>query len=187
MNLKRIKQVYVVSGEGNSGKTTLLLELCNYLRDKAVAVDDSYKLNSTDMCFKAKLSDGRVVGVGTAGDTAGLVIENFLYFSEGEDRDLLGSGCDVVFVALTHNNDRHSRRYKPNRSSAEIALYDVIFPAFMPSFTEPTEIVETKRYSQHYYNFQQLRKENQESLLHRLKGFLFKSEDISNNGGEAKV
>lgn len=171
MNLRRIKQVYVVSGEANSGKTMILHALCDYLHTIAVEVDD-YSLNSSDQCCKVKLPDGRVVGVGTAGDTAGLVIENFLYFSEGTGTSIRESGCDIVFIALTKNRNRHNRRYKPNCSSAEIALYDVIFPALMPAFTAPTDVVATKRYSQHYYNYQQRRDADNKSVLQRLKNFL---------------
>ena len=171
MNLRRIKQVYVVSGESNSGKTTILHALCDYLHTIAVEVDD-YPLNSSDQCCKAKLPDGRVVGVGTAGDTAGLVIENFLYFSEGTGTSVRESGCDIVFIALTKNRSRHNRRYKPNCSSAEIAVYDVIFPAFMQAFTVPTNVVATKRYSQHYNNYQQRRDDDNKLVLQRLKNFI---------------
>lgn len=171
MNLKRIKYVYVVAGESNSGKTTILHLLCEYLRTIAIEFDD-YLLNASDRCCKAKLIDGRVVGVGTAGDTAEFVIENFLYFSEGDGSLIQESGCDIVFVALTKNNGRHGRRYKPNSSSAEIALYDVIFPTFMPTVAVPTDLVATKRYSRHYYNYQQCRDNDNKLVLQRLKDFL---------------
>lgn len=171
MNLKRIKYVYVVSGESNSGKTTILRSLCEYLRKIAIEFD-CYSLNTSDQCCKARLIDGRVVGVGTAGDTAGFVIENFMYFSEGDGSLIQESGCDIVIIALTKNNGRHGRRHKPNCSSAEIALYDVIFPAFMPAFTVPTDVVATKRYSKHYNNYQRYRDDDNKSVFQRLKGFL---------------
>ena len=175
MNLKRIREVYVVAGKGNSGKTTALCEICEDLKAAAVSIDEHRLGTGADRFFKAKLHDGRVVGVGTAGDTAGFVLENFLYFSEIEqacDGNLRDSGCDVVVIALSLNDERKARLYKPNRSSAEIALYDVIFPGFMPNFTEATKVVKTTRFTARCKNYEQSRIRDRKQVVGELKSLL---------------
>ena len=172
VGLKQIKEIYVVEGETNSGKTGILRAFCNYLKSQKEILDDfeEYKLDDNDLCCKAKLKDGRVIGVGTAGDNADIVNETFLYF--GDTNKAFPIGCDVVVIALTKNADRKMRRYRPNRSSAEIALYDVILPAFRPDFSMLTVVVKTERYSKHHKDWEKYRAKKIEEDVKSLKSAL---------------
>ena len=157
MNLTKIKQIVVVEGVANSGKTTILKKLCDYLKANVPVSDyDSMQLTNQDMCAKARWKDGRIIGVGTAGDMAGCVLENFLYFSD-EGSAIEEVGCDVVAIALTTHTKRNCLRYKPHLTAAQIELYDVLIPGFMPSLIMTPQVISTHRIHWKCANCQQVR------------------------------
>ena len=157
MNLRKVKEIYVVSGGRNSGKTTILTQLCKHLQMNVPASDsDCINLTSQDKCIKVRWHDGRIIGVGTAGDTADCVLENFLNFSDGGSL-FPDVGCDVVAIALTTCQNRSQMRYKPNFSSAYLELYDVLIPGFMPTLAVSPTVVPTHYIHGNCKNCQQLR------------------------------
>ena len=117
MNLKRIKKVVVVYGKGSHGKSTVLRMLCaELLKGKNIS---DYKIwkedaannllnppngiqeNKPDVMLSVK-HDGKLIGVGTGGDSIDVVLKNFMFFDKWyPDLDF-----DVVFVAIREQERR---------------------------------------------------------------------------------
>lgn len=111
MNMNRIKKVIVVYGGGSSGKTTSLRMLCQSLlsgkkqTDFTLIKGDAYQdlvnppnnvqINRPDVML-AVHHNGKLVGVGTAGDIWDSVWQNFMFF----DQCYPDESFDVVFVAI---------------------------------------------------------------------------------------
>lgn len=117
MNLKRIKKVVVVYGKGSHGKSTVLRMLCaELLKGKNIS---DYKIwkedaannllnppngiqeNKPDVMLSVK-HNGKLIGVGTGGDSIDVVLKNFMFFDKWyPDLDF-----DVVFVAIREQERR---------------------------------------------------------------------------------
>ena len=117
MNFKRIKKVVVVYGKGSHGKSTVLRMLCaELLKGKS---KNDYKIwkdgsehnilnapggiqeNKPDVMLAVK-HEGKLIGVGTAGDVIDVVLRNFMFF----DKWYPELNFDVVFVAVREQERR---------------------------------------------------------------------------------
>ena len=117
MNLKRIKKVVVLYDKGSHGKSTVLRMLCAELlkgkskSDYKIWKEDSdinilnppngIQENKPDVMLAVK-HNGKLVGVGTAGDIIDVLLRNFMFF----DKWYPELNFDVVFVAVRKQERR---------------------------------------------------------------------------------
>ena len=133
MNLSRIKDVIVIHGVANSGKTGVLRQLCADF-EKLVGAGNYYQEYSAkgkkDVVARVLLPDNRVLGIGTAGDNADTVLENFVSFSDlaSVPSNFVNAGCDIVVIPLRmlSISRRFVQRYQKNRSLAEIEFDEIL-------------------------------------------------------------
>ena len=117
MNYNRIKKVVVVYDKGSRGKSTVLRMLCAELlkgknkADYKIWKEDSdvnilnppngIQENKPDVMLAVK-HEGKLVGVGTAGDIIDVVLKNFMFF----DKWYPELNFDIVFVAVRKQERR---------------------------------------------------------------------------------
>ena len=117
MNFNRIKKVVVVYDKGSHGKSTVLRMLCQALLvGKANSEFNLWKVdayngivnppngvqaNRPDVMLAVK-HDGKLIGVGTAGDIIDVVLRNFMFFDKWHPE----LDFDVVFVAIREQDRR---------------------------------------------------------------------------------
>ena len=117
MSLNRIKKVVVVYDKGSHGKSTVLRMLCQALLAgktsseynlwKAVSYNgivsppNGIQTNRPDVMLAVK-HDGKLIGVGTAGDIIDVVLRNFMFFDKWHPE----LDFDVVFVAIREHDRR---------------------------------------------------------------------------------
>ena len=117
MNANRITKVVVVYDKGSRGKSTVLRMLCQQLLVGKTSADyqlwkpDAYndlanppngiQENKPDVMLAVK-HEGKLVGVGTAGDVIDVVLRNFMFF----DKWYPELNFDVVFVAVRKQERR---------------------------------------------------------------------------------
>ena len=94
MNLIKLKQVVVVEGVSNSGKTTLLLDVCSKLKRAYSAtppIVDMHVNSKGDRHLVMNAKAGRLTAVCTPGDDANWIVKSFALAEK--------YGCEVLVCA----------------------------------------------------------------------------------------
>ena len=128
MNLAGIKDVLVVRGAQNTGKTTVLKKLyADFLAlcGSSNCHSEPIRKDKNDIVARVLLPDGRVLGIASAGDNADTVLQGFMSFHDTGQGGFVDGACDIVAIALrTISKGRQFvKRYQPQATHAEI-LFD---------------------------------------------------------------
>ena len=176
LNLSKIREVIVLYGYANSGKTGILKRFCGDLVKtvgRKNCCTDYYGRGHCDKLMRFSLPDGRVLGVGTAGDSAEIMLQNFIWFHECGNVALEDFGCDIIVFPVRQllRGRKYLKRYQPSKSHAEIeyeelqslygAKWKMLSPAAGGSF-------HTTKVSKHNANSKKARNADVQRVLKEL-------------------
>ena len=131
-NLAGIKDVLVVRGSQNTGKTKVLKRLYNDFVTSCGSVNchsEPIRKDKKDIVARVLLPDGRVLGIASAGDNADTVLQGFMSFHDTGQGGFVDGACDIVAIALrTISKGRQFvKRYQPQATHAEILFDELRF------------------------------------------------------------
>lgn len=176
LNLSKIKEVAVLYGYASSGKTGILNRLCKDLVKtvgRANSCMEYYGNRHIDKLMRFLLPDGRILGVGTAGDSADLMLQNFIWFHECGSASLKDMGCDIVVlpVRILSQGRKFLSRYNKMDSQAKIvyeelqSLYGIKWKILTPAVGG---VFRTNKICKRVANFKTLRRNDALRVLKEL-------------------
>jgi len=174
--LSRIKEVVVLYGNANTGKSGILKCLCADLIKTVGRTNickDYYGGRRFDKLMRFRLPDGRVLGVGTAGDSADLILQNFMWFHHNGTRSLSDVGCDIIVFPIRRLSQgrRFLKRYLPSTSHAEVEYEELklLHGATWKELMSPNGgNIHTQTFSKRLVNHRALRKNDAKRVLKEL-------------------